>query len=69
MSTPIKQNTTELQEILDLINDLPEAGGVGSDADMVDGLHFVISETDATVDDKSVVTITLLPEYEPEEWE
>ena len=30
-----------------------------NDADTVDGLHFVVSESEATVDDKSVITFIL----------
>ena len=31
MSTPIEQNTTDLQNILNAVNELPDAGGGGGE--------------------------------------
>ena len=47
MSTPITQNTVDLQEILGIINNLPEAGEGGSETtyEIYDGTCYVTPST------------------------
>ena len=52
MSSPLKQNTTKIQELLNTINNLPDAGGVelpelsneGSAADLLSGKQLINGE-------------------------
>lgn len=51
-NTELQSNNAELQEILDAVNDLPNAGGGSEDlSEELDGQHSTISDLDASISD------------------
>lgn len=54
MSTPIETNTEELQEILQTVYNLPNAGGGSSEPDLVIGLTMPIHSLAATSENTTV---------------